>query len=151
MSHDWKKTVVDHHAELISAHTSLVKPPEGSLNPKDVAGSQKVSLRLVPLGALVGVAAVLANGAAKYGPFNWRQYPIGRSFYYEAAIRHLIAALDGEDIDPESGLPHIDHAIAGLMIERDALANGTNKDDRQPAGVTGALIRAATKPLKEGP
>ena len=127
--------------------SKAIKPGStaGHINPKDIAGSRKVPFRLVPWGAMVGVAKVLAEGARKYGPFNWRHKPIGRMAYYEAALRHITAAMDGEDIDPESSLAHIDHAIAGLLIERDATANGTCKDDRHKHGVTGDLIRASTK------
>jgi len=121
---------------------------EEARNPKDIAGSNKVPMQLIPFGAMVGVLKAFAEGARKYGAFNWRDKPISRSIYYAAAIRHIAACLDGEDIDPESGdakVHHIDAAIAGLLIERDALANGVNIDDRHKAGVTGDLIRAATK------
>jgi hypothetical protein len=118
------------------------------INPKDAAGSKKVPMHLLPFGALAGVLKAFAEGARKYGAFNWRDTPIINTLYYAAAIRHIAAALDGEDIDPESGdarVAHIDAAIAGLLIERDALANGTCIDGRHKAGVTGDLIRAATR------
>lgn len=47
------------------------------------------------------------------GRDNWRKgFKYTRSA--DAALRHIFAFLDGEDMDPESGLPHIAHAVASL-------------------------------------
>lgn len=50
----------------------------------------------------------MEHGRIKYGAHNWRE---GMSFsrLYDAAFRHMIAAMEGEDKDPESGLPHEAH------------------------------------------
>lgn len=54
-------------------------------------------------------AKVLAFGARKYAPDNWKlvENPVER--YRDALIRHLTAYMAGEEIDPESGLPHLAH------------------------------------------
>jgi hypothetical protein len=69
-------------------------------------------------------------GAKKYGPFNWRDTPIGHTPYISAMFRHLIAFASGEDLDPESGQPHLAHIASGAMILLDAREVGSAKDDR---------------------
>ena len=76
----------------------------------------------------------LSYGGKKYGTHNYRAIGVRASVYYDAAMRHLMAWWEGEDIDPiekgGSGLPHIAHAIAGLMVYRDAELAGMVTDDR---------------------
>ncbi len=53
-----------------------------------------------------------------------------------AAQRHLIAHYSGEDIDPESGLPHLAHASCCLMFLTNMAATRPDMDDRyRPEGV----------------
>lgn len=124
-------------------------PSQPAVNPKDAAGSKKVSFRYILWAPLILVMRALKNGAQKYGPFNWRTGPkISRVGYVEAAIRHLAADLDGETIDPESGelrTSHIAAAIAGLMIALDAESVGQLEDDRGTPGNVADMIRAETK------
>lgn len=108
-----------------------MNPPDS--NPKTVHGMKKCPLRLVPTVALRAEAWVMLHGADKYGPWNWRSDGISASTYYEAALRHLTAFWDGQDIDPESGHPHLAHARACLGILLDAMAAGKFNDDRPPA------------------
>lgn len=124
------------------------EPDEPTLNPKDLVGARKLPLALIPRGALVGVARAMAEGARKYGPFNWRQQPIQAVTYAEAALRHVNEWLDGEDIDPETGdarIHHIDLAIASLLIMRDAQVVGTLRDNRHTPGNFADALRAATR------
>lgn len=58
--------------------------------------------------ALEGLAKVLTFGAQKYAAHNWRK-GIANTRLIAAMLRHMFAIMRGEDIDPESGLPHIDH------------------------------------------
>jgi hypothetical protein len=99
------------------------------LNPKDVAGKAKPQLGLIPTGAMAPVAQAMANGL-KYGPYNWRYKPIGHMAYLHALLRHIQAVIGGEDIDPESGAPHLAHVAATAMIVLDAKSVGTLKEDR---------------------
>lgn len=71
--------------------------------------SQKIDWTLLPFDALESVVRVLAFGARKYSRDNWRQVPGGRERYLAAALRHIVAILRGEKIDPESGEPHTAH------------------------------------------
>jgi hypothetical protein len=54
-------------------------------------------------------------GDAKSAPHSWQQIPDARQFFFDAAMRHLIAMQTGEEHDRETGLPHVAHAIASLL------------------------------------
>lgn len=89
----------------------------------------KLRTDLFSTSALLGLAAVLRYGANKYAADNWRKGMTWRRLT-GAALRHLLAFQAGEDIDPESGHPHVDHAMCCLMFlsEFQKLKLGT--DDR---------------------
>jgi hypothetical protein len=55
-------------------------------------------------------------GAKKYSPDNWKSVPDGKRRYYSAALRHLAAWREGEKLDPETGLPHLSHALCCLLF-----------------------------------
>lgn len=99
-------------------------------NPKDAVGSDKLPLHLFPMTAVVGGSLGLLDGMLKYGRSNWRQAGVRVSIYVDALERHLTAYMEGEDVDPDSGLPHLFHAIACLAILIDADAAGKLVDDR---------------------
>jgi len=83
----------------------------------------------MPPRALDSVVEILTYGAAKYADRDWEKgIEWGRLF--GAAQRHLWSFWRGEDIDPESGLPHLSHAACNILmlIEYYFLHNGT--DDR---------------------
>ena len=65
--------------------------------------------------AIGGVAKVMTYGAKKYDRKNWSKVD-DEERYVSAALRHLEAYCNGEFIDDESGLEHIDHAIASLLF-----------------------------------
>jgi len=100
------------------------------LNPKDLAGQSKPDLSLVTRAMMEAIAAALKNGVEKYGRNNWRSTPVNALVYTAAAMRHIKAWEDGEDFAADSGVHHIDHAIASLAIMRDAEAFGTLVDNR---------------------
>lgn len=63
------------------------------------------------------VARVLAFGNKKYKSiFNYRTIDDGYARMSDAALRHLLARLDGEEKDPESGLDHLAHASCDLLM-----------------------------------
>lgn len=94
---------------------------------KDNVG--KAPIDLIPSKALVAIAQVMAYGTRKYKPHNWR---LGLSWgqTYSSLMRHLLAWNDGEEIDPESGLPHLAHAGCQLMFLLEYAQTGTGQDDR---------------------
>lgn len=89
----------------------------------------KPRVDLIPPGPLLDVGRVFGYGAAKYGDWNHRA---GTRFsrYLGAALRHLYAWQSGEDLDPESGLPHLAHAVCSLLILLDYAQGGWGEDDR---------------------
>lgn len=75
----------------------------------------KPPLALLSRLALEDTAHVLAFGAEKYEPHNWRK-GISWTSIMNSALRHLMAFNDGEDLDPESGLSHLAHAMCDVMF-----------------------------------
>jgi hypothetical protein len=78
-----------------------------------------------------GLAAVLAFGAQKYSARGW-EVGILYSRAYAAFIRHTVFGyLAGELNDPETGLPHLDHAACNIHFLIAFEARGrTDLDDR---------------------
>ena len=100
---------------------------------KDDAG--KARWDLVPWGTMSKVAEVLTYGAEKYGDDNWRAVPEPERRYFAAAMRHMVAWQGGEACDPESGLPHLAHAMCCLMFI-DAIASRSAPDSAYVAMCT---------------
>lgn len=104
-------------------------------NPKDAVGIRKLAFSVLPWRVLCRVALAMLEGAAKYGRHNYRAVGVRASVYFDAVVgRHLTSWWEGEDIDEESGLHHIEKAIAGLFVLRDSMLQGNFVDDRPPLG-----------------
>src|ERR1051326_971183 len=103
-------------------------------NPKDLIGSSKVPLHLWPETATALGCMALLDGMLKYGRSNWRASGVRSSIYYDAQRRHMDKWFEGEDIDSDSGLPHLAHALACIAVVVDAQAAGKLNDDRQVKG-----------------
>jgi len=99
-------------------------------NPKDAIGCNKLPLHLWPETATNLGCIALLDGMLKYGRANWREAGVRASIYYDACRRHLAAWFEGEEDDPQSGVPHLGHALACLAILVDAKVAGKLKDDR---------------------
>lgn len=127
--------------ETYRAQHNLTDPA----NPKDRIGDLKPQLHLVPAALSIYASQAMANGAAKYGPFNWREHPVKAHVYIAAALRHLHSWYDGEDAAEDSGVHHLAHAAAGLAILLDAMATGNLIDDRPTAGCASRLIAEHTE------
>ena len=89
----------------------------------------KTRYDLVPVEAVAALASILTHGAEKYGDRNWEK-GMDWSRPYGSLLRHLFAWWARENIDPESGKPHLWHAICNLafLIAYEARDDGT--DDR---------------------
>lgn len=107
------------------------------VDPKAAVGVTKVPLWNIPGSATVHMSAALADGARKYGPFNWRSTEVKASIYISAIRRHLDAWVDGEDRSSDANVHHFGHAMAGLAILLDAMECGTLVDDRPAKGKAG--------------
>ena len=74
----------------------------------------KPRLDLLPPKAILAIGEVMTYGAAKYGPNNWQGVAPER--YTAALLRHLMAYMDGQEQDEESGLPHLWHVLTNAAL-----------------------------------
>ena len=103
-------------------------------NPKDMIGSDKLPLHLWPTTATAMGCLSMLNGLCKYGRSNFRIAGIRASIYVDAARRHLDAWFEGEEFDPDDGVPHLSAALGCIAIIVDARAAGKLNDDRMVEG-----------------
>ena len=97
----------------------------------------KLPMSLIPVSAKRGLAAVLAHGATKYNPQNWRK-GMHWSRLIDSAYRHLDAFCEGKDVDDEpdaAGRPgsmqlHIDCLQACAAFLSTYAHEGLGNDDR---------------------
>lgn len=125
-----------------------------SANPKTLMGAKKVPmLSVIPPASIIGEAEAMrygafeaprADGSKGYGPYNWRDQAIEGMTYVDAAIRHLMAWVDGEDNAEDSGIHHLKHAKATIGILLDAMEH--NWIDNRPS----VKKLVATKLLEKG-
>lgn len=75
----------------------------------------KPRLDLIPPEVILAIGEVMTFGANKYGANTWQGVEMAR---YEAA---LMAYKMGEEIDPESGFPHLWHVLcnAAFMVAKE--------------------------------
>ncbi len=107
-----------------------VDTADRSINPKAIEGRKKLQSQFTPIAVLNEMHDGMAEGARKYGAYNWRENKIEVSDYYDSTMRHVNSWWGGEDIDPDSGVHHISKAITGLLVLRDAILEDFIIDDR---------------------
>src|SRR5690606_41413427 len=90
------------------------------------------------MGATSEIVDVLTYGARKYAPDNWRHVANPQQRYYAAAMRHIVAWVMGEKLDPESGKPHLAHAAGCLLFLLEF--------DGGPDGPAGQAARGERRP-----
>ena len=81
---------------------------------KDDDGKNR--LDLIPPEAILAIGEVMSHGAKVYSPNNWQKVENFNNRYYAAALRHLLTWRDGEDVDKESNLHHLKHALCNLTF-----------------------------------
>lgn len=101
--------------EKLSTGGLIPRVPEakGEVRAVSASGGEKgvkeENYALIPWEAMDVVAQVYNFGASKYAAHNWRKgYEWSKSI--SALCRHVFAFVRGQDLDPESGLPHLGHA-----------------------------------------
>jgi hypothetical protein len=109
-------------------------------NPKDIIGTNKVPLGLVPGTALAYQALGHLEGNLKYGLVNWREAGVRTSIYLDAMLRHIEKFKDGEWEDPETKVPHLGSICACANIIIDAYECGKLEDDRPKSAPTGKVV-----------
>lgn len=81
------------------------------------ADNGKPGFELLPVWLLDDVNLVLRHGAKKYKVLNWQKTDgFLYSRCYNALLRHMFAWWRGRDIDPESGISHLAHAMCNLIF-----------------------------------
>ena len=84
---------------------------------------------LLPYDSLEIVAQVMTQGADKYGDRNWEKgFPWMSVF--SSLMRHLFKWVRGEDLDDESGLPHLSHAACNVLFLLTFHLRKSGTDDR---------------------
>lgn len=104
---------------------SLSEPTEGIKYDTD-----KLRLDLLPADVMREVAKVYTFGAKKYGDRNWEK---GIAYHraYGAALRHMTSWWMREDLDDETHIHHLAHAICELeFLLAVELRNMKQFDDR---------------------
>lgn len=76
----------------------------------------KLDWSLLPWVAVAEVVKVMEYGAKKYARDNWQKVLEAKRRYFSATIRHLLARMNGERTDEESGLLHLAHAACCVLF-----------------------------------
>ena len=90
----------------------------------------KPRMDLLPPNAIIEVAKVLAFGAEKYAPENWRKLEDLQNRYTGASLRHVFAHMDKERLDKETHLSHLAHAICCLLFKLEIELEETSEEER---------------------
>lgn len=109
---------------------SEVKPT----NPKDLIGTNKVPMNLVPASSIAYQALGHLEGHLKYGKTNWRETGVKFTIYLDAMLRHIKKLDDGQWEDPDTKVPHLSSILACAGILVDAFECGKLIDDRPKQG-----------------
>lgn len=109
-------------------------------NPKDIIGSTKVPLGLVPPVTSAYLALAHLEGDLKYGRVNWREAGVRTMIYIDACKRHVDKFRDGEWADPVTKVPHLANALTCLSIIVDAYHSGKLVDDRPKSAPSAQVI-----------
>ena len=91
--------------------------------------SGKLRMDLLPPDALEALGRILTDGADKYGARNWEK-GMAWSRPYAALQRHLLAWWGGQDVDPESGHPHLWHVLTNAVFLTSYQIRNIGEDDR---------------------
>lgn len=92
-------------------------------------GKSPLSIMMEAKHAIEGCSAILGFGANKYSRGNWRK-GLKHTEICDSLLRHLTAYLAGEDIDPDSNLPHVDHVLCNALFLSEMTRTHPELDDR---------------------
>lgn len=116
---DVRKSTSNH--ELVYTHTVSV----GAVK----FDGDKVDFSLLTQAMLEPMTRAMMYGQEKYSRGNFR-VGFENIRLTSAALRHIFAYLDREDLDPESNVSHLGHAMAALAMLLDNIHEGVSTDVR---------------------
>lgn len=94
---------------------AVAKTGTGDKDQSAKADKGKLELSLVNPELVKAVAEVRMYGTKKYGDSeNWRKVEPKR--YVDALYRHLLAYIEGNEVDEESGLSHLSHMACNISF-----------------------------------
>ena len=91
--------------------------------------TEKNRMELFPPLAQRRISEIMTFGAQKYAAWNWAK-GLEQSRLYGALQRHLTAWYMGEELDPETGKPHLWHAGCCMMFLIETAELRPDLDDR---------------------
>ncbi len=91
-------------------------------------GTIKSLVENIPSDVLLQIGDVLSFGAKKYTPTQWRDKPTTPNKRIGSALRHIYSHQAGEELDKESELPHIHHAITQLLMAAHYINKGIDSE-----------------------
>jgi len=98
---------------------------------------EKPKMNLLPPKAIVEISKVLTFGASKYDAENWRKLDDLQNRYTAGALRHIFAHMDGEELDPETNLSHLAHAMCCLLFKLEIeLEERTKEEELRESNTT---------------
>ena len=101
-------------------------------------GSKAEAYAYIPVNPMAAVARVYGYGAQKYAARNWER-GYDWSLSYSALQRHITSFWGGEDYDPETGEPHLAHAVFHCLALIEWMTTHPELDDRAK-GTTNARL-----------
>lgn len=80
--------------------------------------NEKNRLELLEPEFILGIGRILTYGAKKYAAWNWRKVDSIEDLdrIKGATLRHMMAYMGGEKLDPETGESHLYHIGCNLMF-----------------------------------
>jgi len=75
----------------------------------------KADYSLIPMHLLEDTAKVFMFGEKKYARNNWMK-GMKWTVPFACLMRHMFAWFRGEEVDSDSGLPHLAHALCNLLM-----------------------------------
>jgi len=93
---------------------SKTSKPDGEVNGAIKYDENKPRWVLAPMREFEDIVRIMTFGAQKYEDNGWKG--VDKDRYISALLRHVTAYMSGEDVDSESGMPHMAHAACNAVF-----------------------------------